>query len=439
MALVLKDRVKETSTTTGTGTLTLAGAASGFQSFSVIGDGNTTYYTIDGGTEWEVGLGTYTSSGTTLSRDTVLASSAGGTTKVTLSAGTKNVFVTYPADKAIYDDASGNVIALGTPASATLTNATGLPLTTGVTGTLPIANGGTNLTTYTTGDIVYASATNTLNKLADVATGNALISGGVGVAPSYGKIGLTTHVSGTLPIANGGTGTSTAFTTGSVVFAGASGTYTQDNANFFWDDTNNRLGIGITSPTNALTVNGSGRFYGAYTEDTTNIGIHAGYISSTPRIGFFNGTAAQNWQIDNDAGNFRWFTPGVVRMQLTSAGLLQFNSGYGSVATAYGCRAWVNFNGTSTVSIRASGNVSSITDNGTGDYTVNFTTAMPDVNYSWVGSVGYGTTSALDGCIISLYGAAASHITTNSTRFITSDASAQGLYDQNYVGFAVFR
>ena len=66
----------------------------------------------------------------------------------------------------------------------------------------------------------------------------------------------------------------------------------------------------------------------------------------------------------------------------TSAGLLQFNSGYGSVATAYGCRAWVNFNGTSTVAIRASGNVSSITDNGTGDYTVNLTTAMPDANFA---------------------------------------------------------
>jgi hypothetical protein len=61
---------------------------------------------------------------------------------------------------------------------------------------------------------------------------------------------------------------------------------------------------------------------------------------------------------------------------------LQFNSGYGSVATAYGCRAWVNFNGTGTVAIRASGNVTSITDNGTGEYTVNFTTAMPDANYS---------------------------------------------------------
>jgi hypothetical protein len=63
------------------------------------------------------------------------------------------------------------------------------------------------------------------------------------------------------------------------------------------------------------------------------------------------------------------------------AGTFQFNSGYGSVATAYGCRAWVNFNGTGTVAIRASGNVSSITDNGTGDYTVNFTTAMADANY----------------------------------------------------------
>jgi hypothetical protein len=61
---------------------------------------------------------------------------------------------------------------------------------------------------------------------------------------------------------------------------------------------------------------------------------------------------------------------------------LSFNSGYGSVATAYGCRAWVNFNGTGTVAIRASGNVTSITDNGTGDYTVNFTNAMPDANYS---------------------------------------------------------
>jgi hypothetical protein len=74
------------------------------------------------------------------------------------------------------------------------------------------------------------------------------------------------------------------------------------------------------------------------------------------------------------------------RMRIDSSGNLKFNSGYGSAATAYGCRAWVNFNGTGTVAIRASGNVSSITDNGAGDYTVNFTTAMPDTNYSFFGS-----------------------------------------------------
>ena len=103
MALVVKDRVRETTTTTGTGTVTLGGAATGFQSFSVIGDGNTTFYTIQlaNTNEWEVGIGTYTSSGTTLSRDTILESSNSGSA-VNFSAGTKDVFVTYPAEKAVY-------------------------------------------------------------------------------------------------------------------------------------------------------------------------------------------------------------------------------------------------------------------------------------------------------------------------------------------------
>ena len=105
MALVLKDRVKETTTTTGTGTLTLAGASTGYQSFSAIGDGNTCYYAISSsaGSEWEVGLGTYTSAGTTLARTTILASSNSGSV-VTLSAGTKDVYVVYPAGRSVWQD-----------------------------------------------------------------------------------------------------------------------------------------------------------------------------------------------------------------------------------------------------------------------------------------------------------------------------------------------
>ena len=110
MALVLKDRVKETTTTTGTGTLTLAGAVTGFQSFSVLGDGNTTYYTITDGTDWEVGIGTYTSSGTTLSRDTILESSNSGSA-VNWGAGSKDVFLTYPAERSV----SGSASALAIP------------------------------------------------------------------------------------------------------------------------------------------------------------------------------------------------------------------------------------------------------------------------------------------------------------------------------------
>ena len=110
MPLVLKDRVKVTSTTTGTGTFTLGSAAAGFQDFSVIGDGNTTFYTIAGvgSGQWEVGIGTYTASGTTLSRDTILESSNSGNA-VDFSAGDKDVFVTYPAEKAVYFNAAGQV------------------------------------------------------------------------------------------------------------------------------------------------------------------------------------------------------------------------------------------------------------------------------------------------------------------------------------------
>jgi len=116
MALIFKDRVKETTTSTGQGTITLAGAVAGFRSFADIGNTNTTYYCIfdNSAGVFEIGIGTYTASGTTLSRDTVLQTSAGNTTKINFSAGSKEVFCTYPAGKAVFLDSNGDLTINGT-------------------------------------------------------------------------------------------------------------------------------------------------------------------------------------------------------------------------------------------------------------------------------------------------------------------------------------
>jgi hypothetical protein len=130
MALVLADRVQETSTTTGTGTITLAGAVTGFQSFAVVGNGNTCYYTIVDGGAWEVGIGTYSTTGPTLARTTILSNSNGNTTPITLAAGTKSVFLTYPAEKSVNYDASDNV-GIGTTSPAAKLEISGATQATG--------------------------------------------------------------------------------------------------------------------------------------------------------------------------------------------------------------------------------------------------------------------------------------------------------------------
>ena len=183
MALVLANRVQETTTTTGTGTITLAGAVSGFQSFAAIGNANTTYYTITSGTAWEVGIGTYTLAGTLLARTTVLSSSAGGTTKITL-AGTSNVFATYPAEKSVNLDASGNATALGVPASGTVTNLTGtasiningtVGATTAAAGAFTTITGSTSLTTPLHSGGTAVSSTLTLQSTSGAGTSDAII------------------------------------------------------------------------------------------------------------------------------------------------------------------------------------------------------------------------------------------------------------------------
>lgn len=172
MALVLADRVKETTTTTGTGTITLLGASLGFQSFSAVGNTNTTYYTIAGQTtsEWEVGIGTYTSSGTTLSRTTVLSSSNSGSL-VNFSAGTKDVFVTYPSSRSIY--------------------ANGTTLTATNSSVLPVTSGGTGVTTSTgTGSTVLSTSPTLVTPVLGTPTSGTLSSCTVDGTNSVGYLNI---------------------------------------------------------------------------------------------------------------------------------------------------------------------------------------------------------------------------------------------------------
>lgn len=578
MPLVLADRVRETTTTTGTGTVTLAGAVTGFQSFSAIGNGNTTYYTIagQGNSEWEIGIGTYTSSGTTLSRDTVLASSAGAPTKTTFSAGIKDVFVTYPASKSVEYEATGGVVitdagsndalritqtgsgnalviedaanpdstpividqaglmVLGDTANIAANLATGNAKLQIAGGTAPLAlfrnadsttainlefakrratggvlnsgdtigrlyfsgNDGTNAIpaayidaavdgtpgtndmpgrlvfsttadgastptermridssgdvgigttapitklevagnnnatwavtasitgatmdvtavsagTLAVGDLVFASGVAPYTRVTAFGTG----SGGIGTytvsvfqtvasttlsgAPTYGSTLVRITETDTSVAAGQPIGGLQFFTSdGSTPTAGV-GAYvasisesitpdtalvfgTRDNAGGGVDanermriDSSGNVGIGTISPAYPLQVS---------TASETNIAITGGTSSETNIFFGDSGSATIGRITYNNNGDYmRFNTNGSERARIDSSGNFQFNSGYGSVATAYGCRAWVNFNGTGTVAIRASGNVSSITDNGTGNYTVNFTNAMPDENYA---------------------------------------------------------
>jgi len=160
-------------------------------------------------------------------------------------------------------------------------------LTTHVSGTLGVGNGGTGLAAYAVGDLLYASASNALSKLADVAVGNVLLSGGVGVAPSWGKVGLASHVDGVLPVANGGTGTATGSITGTGALVLAAGGANQN--------------VTLTpSGTGATILNGN-----------VGIGTTSFGASAAKALGMGSGTApstypadmAQMWVQDQAAGN----------------------------------------------------------------------------------------------------------------------------------------
>ena len=237
MPLVLADRVNETTTTTSTGTLTLAGAVSGYQSFAVIGNGNTTYYTIVHQTanEWEVGIGTYTSSGTTLARNTVLASSNSGSL-VNFSAGTKFVFCDYPAGRAVYLDTATNVTIPG----------------------LTLSGGTANGVLYLNGSKVATSGSaltfNGTTLVSPDITDSSLTSGRVTYAGTGGNFVDSANLTfnGTTLVAADFTDSS--LTSDRVVFSGAGGNLS-DSSSLTWNGTG--LGVGTSSAGVLLDVRSS--------------------------------------------------------------------------------------------------------------------------------------------------------------------------------------
>jgi hypothetical protein len=185
-------------------------------------------------------------------------------------------------------------------------------------------------------------------------------------------------------------------------------------------DTSGVLELATNGSTTAITIDASQR---------------AAFVAGTAAAPAITTTGDTNTGIFFSAADTIDFAEGGTACgQFDSSANFKFNSGYGSVETAYGCRAWVNFNGTGTVAIRASGNVTSITDGGVGNYTINFSTAMPDTNYA--------TTLTCSGESRANSARCTTIATTGSTSAVTMDIynpSATAFQDAVVVLAAIFR
>lgn len=357
MSLVLEDRVRETTTTVGTGSVSLAGAVTGFRSFSVIGNNNTTYYCIagQGTSEWEVGLGTYSTTGPVLARTTVLSSSNSGSL-VNFSAGTKDVFVTYPSEKSVNLDGSGFLSApaglganipaflatpssanlaaavtdetgsgslvfatspalttpdLGTPSAVNLSNATNLPLATAVSGTLGVVNGGTGLTSLTTGRIPYGNGTGAYSSSASLTFSGTVF-----------KVGSTAELGGTTNPVTAFTGSANAYIQ-TYIYNALSGTSSSADFAAYPDngtDSSGWVDVGVTSSN--------------YSDASFSItGPNEAYIlGSAPSGASKTGNLVYATDSTGTANAHQWYVGGFAqakgawKMQLTSTGLQLANA-----------------------------------------------------------------------------------------------------------------
>jgi hypothetical protein len=293
MALVLSDRVQETSTSTGTGTITLAGAVTGYQSFAVVGNTNTTYYTIadQSGSNWEVGIGTYYTGNVSLARTTILASSNANAV-VNFGAGTKSVFVTYPAEKAVYLDAN-NVTTITNFASANV-------LITGgtISGiTIPAANV-SGLGTMATQNANAITVTGGTISGTGITSGNVTITGGTINNVSltnvtYVGLGTMSTQNATTVVITGGTINSVAFTGGTLnnmtigattANTGSFTTVTANLATFSGNATSTAFNtVNIVEPT---TVSGTGA------ASTINFDVN------TQSVYYSTANATANWTVN---------------------------------------------------------------------------------------------------------------------------------------------
>ena len=400
MALVVNDRVQQTGTANTTVSFTLTGSVTGFQSFAIIGNGNTTFYAAtDAAGDWEVGLGTYSTTGPTLTRTTILSSSNSGSA-VTFS-GTVNIFVTYPSEKSVNLDASGNVTALGTITSA-VWNGT----------TIPVAYGGTGVTSSSGANSVVLRDSNQNFSVNNIFQGyTSTVSSGTTIVLTAAS-SFYQRISGTIA-------QTIQFPNATTLQKGVA--YTIDN-----DSTGTVTLIDNSSATLDTIVSGAvdlivlldnstsaGTWVGySYIPDTYDFGTNtASFGNATISNAVWNGTtiasgyggtglttftAANNALYSTSAGAL---TAGTLPAAaggtgLTSSGasgnILQSNgTTWTSVAnTAASAKAWANFNSSSgSAVIRASYNVSSITVSSTGLYYLSFTNPLVDANYALMGAV----------------------------------------------------